>query len=98
MFGLSITTKSEKLLWISTINELRKEVANWKELYQAEHRRADAAVNAVLATKAGLTISAEKAPAQEDIEKLLEQADPFFEDDRAVKDKREKEILDRVQG
>ncbi len=57
IFPWRIIAKREMLLWLATIEDLKAEIREWKAAADRERRRAEAAINALLARQAGLVLT-----------------------------------------
>ena len=102
MFQLRLTTKREILLWMSTVDDLKKRVQEAELQVAIERRRADAAINLVLAKTEKMILDVPIDPKLQDpLEKIQEQMmDLFGEGDEAKAEKEisDKQILERLQS
>lgn len=102
MFQLRITTKREILLWMSTVDDLKKRVQEAELQVAIERRRADAAINLVLAKTEKMILDVPIDPKLQDpLDKIQEQMmDLFGEGDEAKAEKEilEKQMLERIQS
>jgi len=102
MFGLTVVTKTEKLLWRAQVESLQDEIKRLHEEISRERNRAEAAVNALLAKAAHVVLSPNPTEVESDrevtrFEEVLDRTYGLFEDDEA-KLKQEADILERLQS
>ena len=102
MFGFSIITRTERLLWQHTIETQQARIDRLEEQVRHEQKRAEAAINALLAKKANLVLTPEPTAAETDrqvvqFDEVLQNTFGLFDDD-PEKLKREADILERLQS
>lgn len=111
MFGLRFTTKRELALFAATIDDLRRQISKLEDQKEKavvkaeasadyERRRAEAAINALLAKSAKIVITPESKPiSEDDMEAIKKGVYQIFgeEEEAATPEEKDKKIIEGLQ-
>jgi hypothetical protein len=92
MFGLRLISKTEKLLWISTIEDLKEERLRLVAEAKHERERAEAILNILLAKTTGMAVA--KADAEDTANRQQQDILDLFGSDEV----NEADVLEKIQG